>query len=122
MTNSSSRGEKLSEILAELKAEYIQKFPAKVTKIEVLFQKEDWDDLREEFHKLKGTGLTYGFPEVSILCEALEVRCTRRPVDSAVLRLCFPLFQRMQAAWAEGRLYDLKPDADAQRILQGARL
>jgi HPt (histidine-containing phosphotransfer) domain-containing protein len=119
MTNSNSKGEKLSDVLAELKGEYVQRFPAKMIKLRGLFDQQNWTDLTQEFHKLKGTGRTYGFPEVSVVCEALENICAQPQVPASLVEKCFPLFQKMQQAWAEGHLYELSGDENAQAILEG---
>ncbi len=117
MTNSNSRGEKLSELLAELKAEYKKSFPTKVQLLQSLWQSQDWPNLTEEFHKLKGTGRTYGYPEVSILCEALEIYCRRGTIRSKDLEAIFPIFERMQTAWNDGALFNLQQDPEAHLIL-----
>lgn len=120
MTSSNSRGAKLSEVLAELKAEYRQKFPEKLAKLRALHADQDWAALKEEFHKLKGTGRTYGYPEVSQLCEALEQLCGKPSVSASLVEKCFPVFEKMLTAWQDGHLYDLSLNEDAQEILEGA--
>lgn len=120
MTSSNSRGAKLSEVLAELKAEYQEKFPEKLTKMRTLHAAQDWPALKDEFHKLKGTGRTYGYPEVSLLCEALEQLCGKPAVSASLVEKSFPVFEKMLLAWREGHLYDLSLNEDAQEILEGA--
>lgn len=63
---------KLSELLSELKADYLGKLPEKILVLKSHHQSKKWIELEEEFHKLKGTGKTYGFPDISVVCEKLE--------------------------------------------------
>jgi HPt (histidine-containing phosphotransfer) domain-containing protein len=104
--------------LAELKVEYRSQFPTKIRTLESAFQKEDWLKLADELHKLKGTGKTYGFPEVSSVCEALEDYCRLGHPQAEKIRPAFALFERMLAAWEKGEHFDLKQDPTAREILQ----
>lgn len=113
MTGSNSKGGKLSEILAELKSEYQANFPKKVSLIRSLCQRQEWGDLAEEFHKLKGTGKTYGFPEVSQICESLEFYCRGGEVDLESVERVFPVFARMQECWGKGQNFDPTTDEEA---------
>lgn len=117
MTGSGSRDGKLSEILAELKAEYRTQFPRKLQKLRTVFDGGDRDALREEFHKLKGTGKTYGFPEVSILCEVMEHACARGTADAAMIESALSVLNRMQEKWAVDKSFDVRQDEEALKIL-----
>ena len=117
MTNSKLNGGKLSDILAELKSEYRQNFPKKVGQLRELTTQQNWLQLTQEFHKLKGTGRTYGFPEVSLLCEALEVYCLQGSVDATQIEKIFPVFARMQQAWEDGEPFNLQQDPEAHLLL-----
>ena len=44
----------------------------------------EWQQLVDEFHNLKGTGKTYGFPEVSRISEKMESFGQRSPAQHAV--------------------------------------
>lgn len=72
--NIKSKAEKLEQILNELKAEYLATLPSKIALLEDLIHQSKWNLVTEELHKLKGTGKTYGLPEVSTLCEPLEIQ------------------------------------------------
>ncbi len=62
----------LDEILAKLQKKYIKNMPDKIKTMDKLIQVEDFKSLREEFHKIKGTGRTYGLAEVSDLGALFE--------------------------------------------------
>lgn len=70
------------EMMKNLKKEYVRDLPQKVETIRQFCEKGDVASLREEFHKLKGTGKTYGLPEVSELCAALEQICVNQAVSA----------------------------------------
>lgn len=71
-----------NEVLKELRAEYLIVLPERLALIQELTEfilsgapeapGKTIHDLNREYHKLKGTGRTYGFPDVSTLCEKLE--------------------------------------------------
>lgn len=58
--------------MKELKSEYVDSLPAKSDLVLKLAESESWVELESEFHKMKGTGKTYGLEEVSILGEKFE--------------------------------------------------
>ena len=74
------------KLMEELKAEYIESLPTKISELKKNSECEDISALKENFHKLKGTGKTYGLPEVSLLSAAME-RLFEEKVDQAKLVL-----------------------------------
>ncbi len=73
----------------QLKLDYIETLPEKRERIALLFKKNELEELETEFHKMKGTGKTYGLPEVSLLGEVLETVCMKAP---AALTEAIPMF------------------------------
>ncbi len=63
------------KMMQELQAEYLAAMPQKFIDINEHIAKKDIAILREDFHKLKGTGKTYGMPEISELGEVIEKIC-----------------------------------------------
>ncbi len=61
--------------MKQLKLEYVDSLPEKGKRLVLFFQKNQLAELESEFHKMKGTGKTYGLPEVSLLAEILEKIC-----------------------------------------------
>jgi HPt (histidine-containing phosphotransfer) domain-containing protein len=117
MTKGKRDGEKLSELLLELKNEYRKNFPKRIQVLRELTQRQDWECLTREFHKLKGTGRTYGYPEVSILCEVLEEACRQGQVDAVQMQKVFSVFARMLESWEDGRFFHPQQDQEAKEIL-----
>lgn len=111
------------EMMEQLKLEYIQSLPAKIEEIRNNLKQCDVSVLREDFHKLKGTGKTYGLPEVSTLAEAVEKICLHKPqeANSAVhdaLKLLKDIHSQRQAS----QFLDLLQDDRFHRIQSIAQL
>lgn len=60
------------EMMENLKKEYIQSIPEKIAEIKTLKNTQDLPGLRNAFHKLKGSGQTYGLPEISEIAAPVE--------------------------------------------------
>ena len=73
----------LEEMIKTLQQEYLAGLPEKITQIETIIQSKESAAIRDSFHKLKGTGTTYGLPEVSELGQAVEEVCIQRPASAA---------------------------------------
>lgn len=65
----------IEDLLKALREEYLESIPAKVTLIREQVAAGKTSDLRDSYHKLKGTGRTYGLPEISELAEICEILC-----------------------------------------------
>jgi len=75
-------------LIKELRVDYLKSFPEKIANLNDFFSKKDWEKLENEFHKIKGTGKTYGIPEMSEICGLMEGLC-RNNLPS--VEKCFPL-------------------------------
>lgn len=62
----------LNDLLKTLQVEYLAELPGRIEGIEAHVSRKDIPALIEDFHKLKGTGKTYGIPEISALGEKME--------------------------------------------------
>ncbi len=65
--------------MKQLKKDYIESLQVKRSKISDLYQQQKLVELETEFHKMKGSGKTYGLAEVSIFGEILEAICIACP-------------------------------------------
>jgi HPt (histidine-containing phosphotransfer) domain-containing protein len=70
------------EMLKSLQREYLASIPEKIKVIEGQMAASNLSDFRESFHKLKGTGRTYGMPEVSEVGALVEAVCLAHPVNA----------------------------------------
>ena len=108
---------KLAEILAELKAEYLAKFPEKIAKLKSLTAAQNWPGLEEEYHNLKGTGKTYGYPEISALCEKLEKLSQNPSTQSPQLfQQAIVLLEQIFDFYSRGETVDLVTNDIFQEI------
>lgn len=72
----------LEDMLKSLQRDYVAGLPGKIDLIRGQIRAESATGLRECFHKLKGTGRTYGLPEISELAEVVERICSASPKDA----------------------------------------
>lgn len=90
--------EDFEQMMKELREEYVKSIPAKLVDIEEHFKAQQWGELRNDFHKLKGTGRTYGIPEISVLCEAVEKICVKQ--QASVNLVVPPALELLKAIYA----------------------
>jgi HPt (histidine-containing phosphotransfer) domain-containing protein len=110
------------EMLKSLQREYLASLPGKIALIEGLIQAKDQNNVRESFHKLKGTGKTYGLPEVSEVGAIVEAICIERPVNSlAAGALALAVLRDIHDAHSGTKVYVFADDtrfAELQKLLQ----
>jgi HPt (histidine-containing phosphotransfer) domain-containing protein len=110
--------QKLSTILNELKEEYLQKMPQKIQLLKNLTARQDWKALEEEYHKLKGTGKTYGFPEISIICEKMEILAQQKQHHTAqMFEPAVELLEKMHLSYLEKKPLALEQDPFVRSLL-----
>lgn len=110
------------ELLKSLQRDYLTSIPGKIDTIRQQVSDKSVNDLRESFHKLKGTGRTYGVPEVSELAACVEEICIDFP-DQAVLAAghALLLLTEIHAARASGNVFPLDGHpgfAEIRKLLQ----
>ncbi len=72
------------EMLKNLQRDYLQSLPEKISDIQKhISAGSAVEMLQDAFHKLKGTGKTYGIPEISVLAAAVEGICHDKPKQAA---------------------------------------
>ncbi len=109
---------RFSQMLLELKEDYLKALPKKIAKINQLIGEEKWNELHDEFHKLKGTGKTYGFPQISQVCQILENLSALRPIeDKSLFIQSSALLARMQQSYEQDQAFDLEKDSFARSLL-----
>lgn len=101
----------LSEVLDDLKKEYILSFPKKLEKIEKLTAEKNWKELADEYHKLKGTGKTYGFPQISTLCEKMELMANQSSTQQRPLfESGFTVLKKLLTAYQQNSSFSIHED------------
>ncbi|MGZ5278535.1 MAG: Hpt domain-containing protein [Pseudobdellovibrionaceae bacterium] len=110
--------QKLSHVLNELKEEYLKKLPIKIDNLKLLTTAQNWAALEDEYHKLKGTGKTYGFPEISIVCEKLEFLVQQKNHQTVDLfHQANELLAKMHHGYLKKESINLEQDAFARSLL-----
>ncbi len=71
----------IEDLLKQMKLEYIETIPEKCKRILAFLKDDNRTELETEFHKMKGTGKTYGLGEMSKLGEVLEKICMNEKLD-----------------------------------------
>ena len=69
------------KMMEQLRTEYVEDLPKKIKDIETSLASSQIQEMREDFHKLKGTGRTYGVPEITDLAEVMERICLQFPQE-----------------------------------------
>lgn len=107
------------ELLKNLQKDYIASLPNKISDIRGQIRKNSPVDLRESFHKLKGTGRTYGLPEISELAEAVEYVCANKPNDAVkAAQQAASILEDILVARKAQNQYTLATDPRFQKINQ----
>lgn len=69
----------------DLIKKYVGNLSNTLEQIEHSIQEQDWDNLSEQLHQLKGTAGNFGYPIVSSLAEIMEVHTADKNKDDLVL-------------------------------------
>lgn len=106
-------------LLTELRFEYVSSLPEKIQVIRQFYNTGNTSGVREAFHKLKGTGTTYGVPEISMVGEALEQFCKAKPLElTRVLPDALTLLDLIHVARSKNEEFHVMSDTRFQRIQQ----
>lgn len=101
----------LDQILADLRKEYLSELPNRIETIRRHLEQGDAAILREDFHKLKGTGKTYGIPELSVVAELGEIICRdRQPRIAKAVPLALDLMVAIHSRRVQQQTFDLNAD------------
>ncbi len=109
----------IQELLKELQKTYLASIPEKIQAIQILWSAHDLKLLKTDFHKLKGTGRTYGLPEVTQIGEAMEQIVANGPltaIDECV-PLSLQLLNEIAIARGKGETPSIEQSATFQRIV-----
>lgn len=118
MNSMDEKAARFTRMLSEMKEEYLKTLPRKISLIERLISEEKWQELHDEFHKLKGTGKTYGFPQITEVCLILESLSAQRPIqDKNLFIQSKELLARMHQSYEQNQAFDLENDSFARSLL-----
>jgi len=110
------------ELLKTLHHDYLSSLPKKIASLREQVQAGNASDLRESFHKLKGTGRTYGMPEVSELAAVVEEICSDFPLKAvSAASQAIEILQDIYNARTNAQGFNLEADAryaSVRKLLQ----
>jgi HPt (histidine-containing phosphotransfer) domain-containing protein len=105
------------DLLKTLQEDYLKSLPEKIKIITAQVQANDASNVRESFHKLKGTGKTYGFPEVSELAEVVENICIVQPgAGLNAARQAIPVLEDIHRVRQQASSYPVAADVRVAAI------
>lgn len=106
-------------MMAELRVEYISLLPEKAKVIGEHLQSQDIEKLTDDFHKLKGSGKTYGVPEISILGQTFERLCSMNTAKALeLIPLAIRLLSEIHLQRSNSNAFDLSLDDEFKKVLQ----
>lgn len=110
----------LQDVLAGLQKNYLASLPEKIANIDSLWRSRQMDKLHTDYHKLKGTGRTYGLPEVSQLGEAMERVTELGDLDvlAQAVPLSLILLKAIGESRAQGRPLEIEKETEFKQILK----
>lgn len=101
----------LEALLADLKKEYLAALPTRIIDLREQLNRADFDTLQDSFHRLKGSGKTYGVPDLSKLGELGEKICRdRRENIAAAIPLLLDLITHVGNAATAQDSFDVSQD------------
>ena len=98
-------------LMAQLHKEYVLELPVRIRDIESNLAGHQLQIVREDFHKLKGTGKTYGVPEISLLAAVMEEICITLPheIELAVPQ-ALTLLKEIHSVRLTSQCFDIDQD------------
>lgn len=101
----------LDDLLAQMRLEYLEVLPQRIETLKKLADAQNWSQIEVEFHKLKGTGKTYGIGAVSELCAALE-NLAKKQSNAELPQIWLGIngLEKILASELDGQTFDLHND------------
>ena len=100
-------------MMEELREEYLESFEEKFNLMRTCLANKEWYALELEFHKLKGTGTTYGVPEVTEMCQVVEDICrTQTEISSELLNSAINLLTKIKQKYTDKIEFELSKDPE----------
>lgn len=100
-------------LMTQLQKEYITGFKEKFNRILGFHESKDWKSLELEYHNLKGTGTTYGIPEVTELSREMEKLCHKnKEIERETLEISIKLLKKIANKYRDKNPFSLSEDPD----------
>ena len=109
----------LEQLIQKLRKDYINNLPQRVSEIESHLLAKDTDAIKNDFHKLKGNGKTYGCPEITELATVLEKICSQPKIELAEIEPAINLLKDIHHSRLQNKQFLIHRDSrftDLKRI------
>jgi HPt (histidine-containing phosphotransfer) domain-containing protein len=101
------------KMMETLQKNYIVSLDQKIADVQAAFNLNEPAPIQDIFHKLKGTGATYGVPEISELGEVMERLCERQPGRLAsYIPQALVLLRSIQEMRKSGQAFEMSGNSD----------
>ncbi|MGE4131664.1 MAG: Hpt domain-containing protein [Bdellovibrionales bacterium] len=109
----------VEQMLKGLQKDYINSLPDKIADIQKFVRDGATADLRNSFHKLKGTGQTYGIPEITQLAATMENICLHSPAKlPTAAKYAISILMDISTARRADKDFDIKQDPRFLKLSQ----
>lgn len=105
----------IDQLMKELQVDYLKTITAKITSLEGFLESQDLPALKNEFHKMKGTGKTYGVPEITQIAAAAE-ELLKVESPEHVVQLAVHLLKKTKEARDKGLSLVLESSPEYQAL------
>lgn len=107
----------LEDMLKELRHGYLVELDDKVQAITKFLEDAQIAKMRDSFHNLKGSGTTYGVPEITLIASRLETLCENPTSDLTwAVETALHLIKKVQTACLTATEFEIESDTDFQRL------
>lgn len=102
---------KQKEAFEALRVKYLNSIPEKIENIRKTIAANDLHPLQQEFHKIKGSGKTYGYGDVTLIAIEIDKHCKASNPNSFLLaeKACL-LLKKIFDNLTSQMVYDLQTD------------
>lgn len=108
-----TQNKSLSQLLIQIRSDYLESFPTRLTLLRELLNAQNWTALETEYHKLKGNGHTVGISNVSTVAGELESYLKKHkgnPADIKILEIGHVLFDKIYQSELNDKPLKLESD------------
>ncbi len=107
----------MDDLLRELQVEYINSIPEKVVELRDFFANKDLENLINAFHKLKGSGKTYGLDEVTLLGQFFEMWLREKGEKALPFTLkAVEILEKIYQSRLGGNRYSIETDQEFLKL------
>ncbi len=90
----------IEELMKKMKVKYVADLAIKVEELRSLVEKKDFTEIESILHKLKGSGASYGLPEVSDFGAKYEQKAKSKELSDEELNSLVPELEELYKAHA----------------------